>query len=153
VPALPFCDVTFKAPQVIDPQYPRELRSIGDHVRKTRLDRGLLQKQVAAQIGVDLATVRNWERGTSVPTLRVLPRVIDFLGHDPRVSGTTFAEQLRRTRTAQGLSLVEFTQAVDVDPSTLAGWELGQHRPSGRNIERILTLVGVSLGLIGDSEA
>ena len=39
--------------------YPVELRSIGDHIRKRRLDLGLLQIEVAVQIGVTESTVWN----------------------------------------------------------------------------------------------
>jgi DNA-binding XRE family transcriptional regulator len=51
-------------PVKLPPGYPVELRSIGDHIRKRRLDLGLLQIEVAAQIGVTENTVLNWEHGT-----------------------------------------------------------------------------------------
>jgi len=33
------------------PGYPKDLRALGEHLRRARLDRGLLQRQVAAAIG------------------------------------------------------------------------------------------------------
>jgi transcriptional regulator with XRE-family HTH domain len=85
-PALPFCSLKLKSPKPIDRAYPAELRSIGDHVRKRRLDLGLLQREVALRVGVDKTTVFNWETGTASPNLRALPAVIRFLGYDPRPS-------------------------------------------------------------------
>ncbi len=85
-PALPFCDLRLKSPKPLDRAYPTEFRSIGDHVRKRRLDLGLLQREVALQIGVDKTTVFNWEAGTAAPNIRAIPGVVRFLGYDPRQS-------------------------------------------------------------------
>lgn len=45
--------------------YPQELLTIGDHIRKKRMDLGLLQREVAAKIGVAESTVWNWEHGVN----------------------------------------------------------------------------------------
>jgi transcriptional regulator with XRE-family HTH domain len=60
------------------------LRHIGDHLRKHRLDLGLLQREVAERIGASTATIANWELGRTTPALGWLPHIISFLGHDPR---------------------------------------------------------------------
>jgi DNA-binding XRE family transcriptional regulator len=49
------------------------------------LDLGLLQKEVAAQIGVDEATIYNWEANRNQPAVRLIPRIIQFLGYGPQV--------------------------------------------------------------------
>ena len=61
---------TLTAPIPTDPAYSKQLVTIGDHIRKRRLDLGLLQREVGAQIGVCAATVTNWALGHSVPALR-----------------------------------------------------------------------------------
>src|SRR5579872_2299780 len=61
IPALPFCHSTFSSPRPKSLNYPNALNTLGDHLRKRRLDLGLLQKQVAAEIGVNTLTVCNWE--------------------------------------------------------------------------------------------
>jgi len=43
------------------------------------MDRGLMQRGVAAKIGVDLTTYRNWERNRTSPRTRYMPAVIRFL--------------------------------------------------------------------------
>jgi transcriptional regulator with XRE-family HTH domain len=125
----------------VAPEYPTELHSIGDHVRKRRLDLGLLQREVALRIGVDTTTVFNWEAGTASPNIRALPGVIRFLGYDPTETGSTLGERLRATRRRLGLSHADLAGRLGVDPSTVLDWETGRHRPTraGRDlIERFL---------------
>ena len=76
---MPFCHLKLRSPKLIAREYPTELRSIGDHVRKRCLDLGLLQREVALLVGVDKTTVFNWETGRAAPNLRA----IRFLGYDP----------------------------------------------------------------------
>jgi transcriptional regulator with XRE-family HTH domain len=71
-----------------------ELRTIGDHVRKRRLDLGLLQREVALRIGVDKTTIHNWEAGRTHPNVRALRGAIRFLGHNPTENGSTLSERL-----------------------------------------------------------
>ena len=59
IPALPFCHARLKGPPPLPPAYPQVLLTIGDHLRKRRLDLGLLQRKLAA--GVNESTVTNWE--------------------------------------------------------------------------------------------
>ena len=130
-PALPFCNLKLKSPRPIDRAYPTELRSIGDHVRKRRLDLGLLQKEVALRIGVDKTTVNNWEAGTAFPSLRAQPAVIEFLEYDPRQipDDDDWGRLIRHLRQRQGLSMEALAEVLGVDTSTVRGWECRGHRP------------------------
>lgn len=130
IPALPFCDLVFRTAKPHDRAYPTELRTIGDHVRKRRLDLGLLQREVALRIGVDKTTVFNWEAGTATPNLRAIPGVIRFLGYDPTETGSTLGEQLRAARRRHGLSHQDVARRLGVDPSTILDWERARHRPT-----------------------
>lgn len=119
-----------RCPKPLAPEYPTELRSLGDHVRKRRLDLGLLQREVALRIGVDPTTVFNWEAGTASPNLRALPGVLRFLGYDPTETGSTLGERLRATRRRFGLSHADLALRLGVDPSSVLDWEKGRHRPT-----------------------
>jgi DNA-binding XRE family transcriptional regulator len=70
---LPYCNLKLRSPKPFDKAYPMELRSIGDHLRKRRLDLGLHQREVAVRIGVDKTTVYKWEAGAvfELPTRSV----------------------------------------------------------------------------------
>jgi len=43
--------------------YPENPQTLGEHIRKHRMDSGLQIKQLAEQIGVDEMTIINWEVG------------------------------------------------------------------------------------------
>jgi transcriptional regulator with XRE-family HTH domain len=62
--------------------YPKELRTLGDHLRKRRLDLGLLQRQVAEQLGVDKTTVYNWESHRTAPPPVYEHRIAAFLSKE-----------------------------------------------------------------------
>src|SRR3989304_4740542 len=50
IPALPFCHVTLKATKPRK-DYPRELNTLGDHLRRKRREYGLFAKTVAQKLG------------------------------------------------------------------------------------------------------
>ena len=54
--------------------------------------------------GVTKDTVRNWENSRSSPDLRALPRVLEFLGCDPRKADESIGGQLLLARQDRGLS-------------------------------------------------
>jgi DNA-binding transcriptional regulator YiaG len=56
--------------------YPKQINPSGGRIRTSRLDLGLFQSQIAAQIGVHELTVTNWEGDVSQPPARYLPAII-----------------------------------------------------------------------------
>jgi site-specific DNA recombinase len=144
IDALPFYHQKLSASKPISSEYPSELNTISDHIRKRRLELGLYQRDVARIVGVDKATVFNWEAGTASPNLRAWPGVINFLGYDPRPSGALVGEKLRRYREGLGLSWVEAAQILGVDPATLSKWERQPDcRQNHISIPAIVRFVGV----------
>ncbi len=45
----------------LNPAYPKEPKTLGEHIRKVRMDKGLLIRELAALVGVSADTVINWE--------------------------------------------------------------------------------------------
>jgi DNA-binding XRE family transcriptional regulator len=66
-----------------NPAYPVETITLGDHIRKTRLDRELTQNQVATMIGVATDTITNWELNRNSPRKSYYSAIYDFLGKVP----------------------------------------------------------------------
>lgn len=130
--ALPFCHWTLTAPKPT--AYPKELRTVGDHLKKRRLDLGLFQKDVALQLGVNESTILNWENNTCAPAIRMLPRIIDFLGYDPYLAPQSLGEQLLAKRRHLGLSRKRMAAKLAVDAGTLAAWESGKRRLTGKRL-------------------
>ena len=67
----------------------KEPVTLGDHLRRRRLELGLYQKDVAARLGVTPSTIWNWEHGWTVDG-RLISKVIAFLGYNP---GSSFSPQ------------------------------------------------------------
>jgi transcriptional regulator with XRE-family HTH domain len=104
---------------------------LGEHVKRRRMDLDLLQADVAAQIGVHVLSVTNWENGHAEPELRHVPAIIEFLGCDPQPEPKTIGERLVRYREIRGWSQKQLAEALKVDPTTLSRWELGKKAPWG----------------------
>jgi len=68
---LPFCHVHLRGQKPLPAGFPKELSTLGDHLRKRRLEVGLLQREVAAHLGVNKTTVYNWERHRTNPEGRL----------------------------------------------------------------------------------
>lgn len=117
--------------------YPSVLNHLGDHIRRRRLEIGLLQKDVAEQIGTHVQTVRNWEMGETSPALPWLPGIIGFLGYDPRPLPEAFSERLKHHRVGLGMSQESFARRLGVDPGTLGRWESARRRPQGEHATRV----------------
>jgi transcriptional regulator with XRE-family HTH domain len=121
---------------------PEKLETVGDHIRRRRLTLKLLQRQVAQQIGVNQATITNWETNGAQPTLKYMPAIIKFLGYNPLPPPPSgIGERLVRCRTLLGLSQKVFAGQLGVDQGTLAKWERGEREPAGDFKKGVLTFL------------
>jgi transcriptional regulator with XRE-family HTH domain len=62
-----------------DPAYPKEPKTLGEYIRKWRMDKGLLIKELAARLGVTEDTVINWERRGVRPCGNYMQRLRNFI--------------------------------------------------------------------------
>lgn len=138
IPALPYCRLSLSA-KTPRRGYPASLQTIGDHVRARRLDLGLTQAELGEILGVSEPTVYNWEKHRTDPDLRTLPRVIDWLGYDPRPEREDLVARVAAERQRQGLSQRELAERLGTDQSSLSAWERGETRPSPR-YEQVLEI-------------
>ena len=137
-PALPFCHSTLTASRPRSPAYPKELKTLGDHLRKKRLALELLQREVADGLGVDTDSIYYWETNRYNPSLRVIPRIIDFLGYMPYdTSSMSLGERIVTLRRCLGLSREELAERLGVDESTVREWEHGKRRPLKKNTDNL----------------
>ena len=104
---MPICKFALKTARPLLEAYPRQLVTWGDHLRKKRLDLGLLQKDVAQILQVNPDTICNWENNHTRPALVYLPKIIDFLGYAPYFGPChCLGEKMVRYREFLGLSQV-----------------------------------------------
>jgi transcriptional regulator with XRE-family HTH domain len=134
---LPFCHAELRAAKPKRECYPKQISTLGSHIRSRRLDLGLFQSDVAEQIGVDATTICTWESNASLPAIRYVPAILDFLGYDPLPPAKTLAERLVTARKVLGLSQRGLAQLLGVDPATLQSWEAGEHKPTRASVEKV----------------
>ena len=123
--------------------------TIGDKIRNRRLEKELLQKEVAEQIGVTEDCMTNWENNLSMPETRYLPAIIKFLGYIPFSANLkVFGEQLKFYRLVHGLTHRQMGKQFNVDGSTVGSWENGEHIPKPakqRQVEQVISAMLVDL--------
>ncbi len=116
---------------------PLEPRTIGDHIRKRRLELKLFLRDVAGRIGVTQSCLVNWEANATRPEIRYMPAIIEFLGYNPASEGKSWSERLVRCRTGLGLTQREAADRIGVDQGTLARWERGEKEPWGKFVSLV----------------
>ena len=125
-----FCHIQLTGQKPLSPFYPKHLRTLGDHLRKRRLDLELLQKDIAKEIGVKKSTITSWELNHNFPELRYVPAIIEFLGYWPYDTPTdNLGQQIVAVRRKLGLSQKKLAFHLHVDPSTLRRWENNKGQP------------------------
>lgn len=103
-----------------------EPRTIGEHIKRRRLQVGLIQNAAGTNFGVSQFTVINWEYGLRKPAVKHWPAIVRFLGYDPSPdAAATLAERLIARRRELGWSQKTAALKLGVDPSTWSSWESG----------------------------
>jgi DNA-binding transcriptional regulator YiaG len=122
-------------------QYSLNPTTLGEHIRKRRIELNLLQRNTADTIDVTEESIANWESGRSHPQLRNYPAIIAFLGYYPFVhENETIAGKLLYFRNSNGYSYEGVGKLLNVHGSTARAWELKQSQPSQAMQELILSL-------------
>jgi len=142
VALLQLTHISLKA--LIPKPYDFEPKTLGEHVRKKRLKMGLMQKEVAKQLGVVPWTILNWEKGHTEPPIVSIPAIVRFLGYDPFPEAKTLPQLLLAKRRAMGWSIKEAAREIGVDPCTWSKWERGQTILYRRHRVLIARLLGLS---------
>jgi len=62
-----------------NPKYPKNPKTLGERIRKARMDKGLMIKELASKLGVTEDTVINWEIRGMKPRGRNLDKIQEFL--------------------------------------------------------------------------
>lgn len=137
---MPFCQVSLSAQKPPDPRYPQEFRTIGDHLRKRRLDLRLGAKEVARTFGVRRDTYYGWEYGRFNPRNHRFSQIIDFLGYTPGDLLQPFCgEILRKFRQLHGVNQKKLAAILGINHVTLYFLEHDKQRPSMEIYQRILS--------------
>lgn len=125
---MPICQITLKAQK--PSHIPHNPHSLGEHIRKRRLEQNLFQTDIALIIGVEETSIYNWENNRSTPIIKHIPKIIEFLGYTPDIfPHETLGEKLTYYRKIHGLSQKELAMKLGIDQTTLRRWERNERRP------------------------
>ncbi len=126
------------------PHYPKQLKHLGDHIRARRIDLGLLQWELAAQIGVTKEAIHNWERHHAEPEVRHYSAVFGFLGYNPLPEPKTLGQTVRKERMSRGWSVARLAKEAGVDPTTVTRMERGVRGMARRPAASIVGVLGIT---------
>ena len=79
--ALPCSKLEKRVPKPLGEKYLNNPTTVGEKIRNKRLEKGLLQKNVADFIGVDEGLISMWELRKSNPSIQYYPKITEFLGY------------------------------------------------------------------------
>lgn len=121
--------------------YPTECTTIGDHIRKVRMDRGLSQPEIGNILNVTIATITNWELNRSQPLDINLPVIIEFLGYtppqvEPRM--TRISHPIFKYRARHGVLLKDLAKELGIERGTLRDIERGK-QPRREPVKSVIT--------------
>jgi transcriptional regulator with XRE-family HTH domain len=106
-------------------------KSIGEHLKKRRLQLRLLQADVAKLLNVCEDTVTGWENDRYTPQISHYPKIIEFLGYNPfPIDESMLGGRMKKYRIEQGLSHKKLGEKIGVDASTIGAWENNEHMPN-----------------------
>ena len=133
-----FVNLTLKCKRPINPAYPKQLKTLGDHLRTVRLDRGLSQPEVAKLLKVNPDTVTGWELNRHEPPARLAKRIIQFLGYVPENGGQkSLGNRLRQARQILGHTQEQAAKRMSCDESNIRYIELEKRKPQ-KNTSQII---------------
>lgn len=135
------CQIRFNTQKPVNQAYPKSLNSLGDHLRKVRLDRELSQPQVARLLQVTTDTVTYWEMNRCRPTAKLAKRVMAFLGYLPFQEDGSLARRLHLARLISGKTQKEAAEVIGCDASNLRFIELERRKPGGQTMRKILEFI------------
>jgi DNA-binding transcriptional regulator YiaG len=119
-------------------QYNPNPKTIGEHIRKKRIEIGLSQTQAAVRLDISDTALVYWEIGRSEPQINSYPAIISFLEYYPFDHDTeTLAGKLRQIRHCLGLSYRQCAARLSVSEDAVKRWERGKKVAYRQNRELI----------------
>ncbi len=123
--------------------FPKNPVTIGEHIRKRRMELRMKQKEIAKSFGVTTDTITNWESGRAEPKVPYLPKIIDFLGFFPK--GNCFdslGNRIKEFRKIHGCTQRQMGKLLCVHATTIGSWEMEKFRPNKTIKAKLMELIG-----------
>ena len=141
---------------------PKKPKTIGEHLRKRRLELGIVQSEAARRLRISTVTLSRWECDKVYPTWTHQPDLIAYLSYDPftdpalgspkvnEPSGVAFlssgahtniGQEIRNRRLQMRKTRKQFAKELGVDVKTLRNWETNRCHPSVALLRRLVKLL------------
>jgi len=118
--------------------FPKELVTIGDHLKHHRIENGLLIKDVVKALKINRATFRAWEMGLYEPFPKQFPGIVKLLGYYPFEHETqTIGGKIKKCRLLRGQSQEEFASFVNVNRMSVMSWENETVQPTDESLQKL----------------
>jgi DNA-binding transcriptional regulator YiaG len=138
IPALPFFKKESSSKRPKPNSYPKELKTMGDHIRAWRLKNNLLQSDISKLLSVCEDTIVGWEMRNTKPAVRQIPGIIQLIGYLPiEIDISSFGGRIASYRYKYGLTPRELGRLLSVDASTIRAWERGKNTSQTDRLKRI----------------
>jgi transcriptional regulator with XRE-family HTH domain len=134
---LPICSFSLK-PKIREiTRIPRVTNTIGDHIRKQRLERNIDQQDLAKQFRVSSIALSNWELNRKPTPPKHLQNIIYFLGYVPKIKigFDRFGTYTQLYRKQQEISLQKFSEHINIDIEEIKHLEQGKYGKRHRQLE------------------
>lgn len=100
--------------------YPKKLKTLGDHLRKARFDRNIQQQEFAKLLGVSTTTANMWEKQEREPNISHFPAIINFLGYDPLyIDEDILIAKIENYRRKHGLTYKQVAKRAGIGKETM----------------------------------
>jgi len=142
---LPFYAYSKVTKKPFAKHYNANPQTIGEHIRKKRIESGLLQKDVAVELDTCEDTITGWESHRGEPIITFYPKIIAFLGYYPFDHPLEMASGLiERCRHVLGLSYDSLGKLIGVHGTTLIYWERNDLIANRECEKKLLQLLNAS---------
>ncbi len=124
--------------------FPINPKTIGEHIKRKRMQLGLMQSEVAEIINVSTDCIYHWETNRNKPQINYYQKIISFLEYNPfEINANTLSEKIFAFRCLNGLSSKAFGRLLKVDASTVRSWELGESVPNRTTMIVLISTLGL----------
>ena len=120
-------------------------KTIGDHLRKHRIELGLEQTEVAAKLGVCRNSLQHWEQNRGTPLPKQMPAIIQFLGYVPFAEEPDFGGRIAFLRKCAGLTQEELSRYAGCSEDLIWRWETGRNPPLRSKLSRVTQALQAAL--------
>jgi len=112
-------------------------KALSHHLRKRRLELGLLPQDLALRLNVSVWTYRNWENGRTTAGAIIYQRIVENLGYYPHPVPQTLGHRLHKICRCLGLTISQAARLADVDHGTFLMWERDRWTPTTRTRAKV----------------